>query len=99
MTPTIAQVLQVLESEALLDELAAAEHERWAHWQRHVHDHCRVNPDGSLTIPAHLVERWIAQISTPYSALSEPEKESDRDQVRRYLPIISKALVKESHER
>lgn len=92
MTHVSRHVREALESEALLDQLAAAEHERWAHWQQYVHDHCTANPDGSLTIPAHLAERWSAQISTPYSALSEPEKESDRDQVRRYLPIIIDAL-------
>lgn len=43
-------------------------------------------------IPAHLVDRWESQMNTPYSALSEEEKESDREQVRRYLPIIADAL-------
>lgn len=31
-------------------------------------------------------------MNTPYSALSEEEKESDREQVRRYLPIITDAF-------
>lgn len=83
---------EVLEDGRLLDQLAAAEHERWAHWQQFVHEQCRPGPDGSLVIPAELVERWATQIATPFSALTEAEKESDRDQVRRYLPIISEAL-------
>ena len=33
------------------------------------------------------------QIATPYSELSEKEKESDRDQVRKYLPIVATALA------
>lgn len=81
----------VLESPALLERLAAVEHERWAHWQRYVHDHCTANEDGSLTIPAELVARWSEQIETPYAELSEVERESDREQVRRYLPLIVEA--------
>jgi hypothetical protein len=92
VTQDHAHARKVLKSETLLDQLAAAEHERWAHWQQYVHDHCTSNPDGSLTIPAALAERWSVQIKTPYSELSDQEKESDRDQVRRYLPIIQHAI-------
>jgi hypothetical protein len=49
-------------------------------------------PDGSLMIPADLVQRWQKQIDTPYAELSEKEKESDREQVRRYVPLIIQAL-------
>jgi hypothetical protein len=31
-------------------------------------------------------------MTTPHAALSEAEKDSDRDQVERYLPIIELAL-------
>lgn len=76
-------------SEDLREKLAAIEHERWADWQRHVHGNCRTEADGSLTIPANLVSRWERQIATPYAQLSEPEKQSDRDQVDRYWPLIA----------
>ena len=85
-------VQAALSSNALLEVLAAVEHERWAHWQRYVHSRCARSEDGSLVIPAELVERWTAQVSTPYAELSEPEKESDREQVRKYLPLIASAL-------
>lgn len=49
--------------------------------------------DGSLLIPAELVDRWTDQIDTPYEELSDAEKESDREQVRRYLPVIESALA------
>jgi len=78
--------------EAILEPLSAIEHERWAHWQRYLHSRCRQEVDGSLTIPAELVAQWAAQMSTPYAELSETEKESDREQVRRYLPVIEKFL-------
>lgn len=76
----------------LMEKLAAAEHERWSHWQRYMHSKCERKPDGSLVIPPELVEQWERQIATPYGALSESEKESDRDQVRRCLPVILDAL-------
>lgn len=79
---------------SIMDELAAAEHERWAHWQRFVHDQASRKSDGSLLLPAELVERWERQIETPFDDLTEKEKESDRDQVRRYLPIIERALAR-----
>jgi hypothetical protein len=32
--------LDVLQSRELIETLAAVEHERWSHWQRHVHSQC-----------------------------------------------------------
>jgi hypothetical protein len=86
------EVLASLQEEALIETLAALEHERWSHWQRYLHSQCQPTGDGSLTIPAELVSRWTEQISTPYFKLSEKEKKSDREQVRRYLPVIASAL-------
>ena len=82
----------VLQDARLLESLAAVEHERWSHWQRYLHSQCQRGSDGSLTIPPELVDRWSAQASTPYADLSDAEKESDRDQVRRYLPVIADTL-------
>lgn len=81
-----------LKLEGLIEKLADVEHERWSHWQSYLHSKCQRTSDGSLVIPANLVEQWESQINTPYSELSEQEKESDREQVRRYLPIIADAL-------
>ncbi len=92
--PTDDQVRSILESEELMQSLATAEHERWAHWQQYVHDHCEPREDGSLVIPAELAARWNAQIATPYVDLSAEEQRSDQEQVRRYLPIIVDALAK-----
>lgn len=78
--------------DGLLDTLADIEHARWAKWQRYMHSKATKQADGSLLIPAELVERWERQIETPYKSLTEDEKESDRDQVRDYLPVIKKAL-------
>ncbi len=90
--PDDGELPQSLAAPWLIEQLAAAEHERWSHWQRYMHEQCREEPDGSLTIPAELVRRWDNQMSTAYADLSETEKQSDREQVLRYLPIIATAL-------
>jgi hypothetical protein len=78
---------------SIIEGLAAAEHERWSHWQRHMHSKCNRQPDGSLLLPADLVTRWEKQIATKYAELDEKQKESDREQVRKYLPLIASALA------
>lgn len=75
-------------TKALIETLSALEHDRWAHWQNYLHSKCKENDDGSLTIPKELVEKWNAQIQTSYSDLTEKEKESDREQVMKYLHYI-----------
>ncbi|MEU7599915.1 hypothetical protein [Streptomyces sp. NPDC041003] len=81
----------------LIEALASVEHERWSHWQRYLHSKCVRGVDGSLIIPAELVQRWEAQMNTPYDALSEKEKESDREQVRRYIPLIPTIVAPPEH--
>lgn len=90
--PSSERIAELLNSASLLERLAAIEHERWAHWQRYVHDNAERRDDGSLVLPAGLVSRWEAQIRTPYAELSDAEKDSDREQVRRYLPIVISSL-------
>jgi hypothetical protein len=76
----------------LLEQLAALEHQRWAHWQRYVHSQGSRQADGSLVLPAHLVQHWEHQIGTPYEDLPNTEKESDREQVRKYFPLLQRWL-------
>ena len=80
--------------EALTELLAAAEHERWAHWQRYLHGRCVRQPDGGLLIPSDLVERWERQMETPYPELPEEERKSDRELVERLLPEIEAILAR-----
>ena len=77
---------------SLLEELAALEHQRWAHWQRYVHDKGHRQPDGSVLLSADLVSRWDRQINTSYEDLTNEEKDSDREQVRKYLPLLERWL-------
>jgi hypothetical protein len=83
-----------IEQHELVEKLAAIEHERWAHWQRYIHKKGENQADGSLLIPADLVKRWRRQYETPFCELSESEKESDREQVNRYLNSIIEHVKK-----
>jgi hypothetical protein len=74
--------------EALSDE----QHAIWAHWMAYVFQVCPRQADGSVTIPRELVERWTRQIATPYAALSESEKDSDREQADRILDVLEKQV-------
>jgi hypothetical protein len=87
------RIREALESDETVERLAAIEHERWAHWQRYVHRQCERQDDGSLVIPAELAARWEAQFETPYAELTEKERDSDREQVRKYIPTVVAAVT------
>jgi hypothetical protein len=74
------------EMATVVEQLADIEHQRWSDWQKWCNQVLREN--NSSPEQGDILERWDRQIETPYSELSESEKESDREQVRRYLPII-----------
>lgn len=74
------------------------EHTRWSKWQSYLHSKCIKNEDGSLTIPAGLVVHWERQISTPYSQLTEPEKEADRREVRPYIEYATQTATRVREE-
>jgi hypothetical protein len=88
MTPT--QIYNIVEG--LIEQLAEIEHVQWAHWQKYVHENSVRLQDGSIVIPPDLVERWERQISTPYTKLSEKEKESDREQARIVIGLLKSVL-------
>lgn len=83
-----------MNKQELIEALADKEHASWARWMAYLFSKCQPligsgkvgRPD--LIIPADLVERWQRQIETPYAALSEREKQSDRDEVAHILPFI-----------
>ncbi len=86
---------QRLRDEVEMQEVfAAMEHERWAKWQRYMHSKMVPDKDGFMLLSPELYERWERQINTPYSELSEQEKESDREQVRPYLEKIREIIGK-----
>ena len=78
--------------EALREKLADIEHQRWADWQKYANR--KVREEIVFGDVENILEHWDRQVNTPYSKLSEKEKDSDREQVDRYLPLI-KALLEE----
>jgi hypothetical protein len=77
-----------MSEQELIELLADKEHASWARWMEYLFRICRRERDGSITIPPELVVHWQIQIDTPYSELTEQEKESDRAEVAHILPII-----------
>lgn len=84
----------------LFEKLAEIEHTRWCGWQKYLHSlltkETRVEngkefETGNMVISKKSFERWEKQIKTPYSELSEKEKDSDREQVMSYFHLIKKA--------
>lgn len=74
------------------EQLAAIEHERWSDWQKWCHEVLYKELGWSDRLEK-VLERWKVQIETPYFELSEKEKQSDRDQVDRYWPLINRLII------
>lgn len=82
----------------LIEHLSSYQHEIWAHWMNYMFSKCYKQTifendahfeTGNLIIPKELIEKWQRQIDTPYSELTEIEKKSDRDQVLKFIHLIS----------
>lgn len=67
----------------LREALADLEHDQWAHWTAWMLDNFT---------PENIV-RWRRQIATPYAALSEREKDSDREWADKVLEIVRGAVL------
>jgi len=80
-----------LDDPALLETLAAIEHERWSGWEVY-RERCvaEVRRDGDVETHE---ERWRRLRATPYAALSEREKESDRIEARKTLAAVRAHLA------
>lgn len=79
--------------ERIREALAAYAHDvAWSGWMRYMFSKCEWQPDGTMLIPAKLVERWTRQMETPYAALPDAERESDRAQADAIDKTVSTAL-------
>ncbi len=73
----------------IVEKLSDYEHDRWSRWQRHLFSKCKINSDGSLTIPKEFVDKWTRQMNTDYHDLSEEEKDLDRKEAIRILECLN----------
>jgi len=69
--------------------LAAYAHTAWAGWMKYMFSKSQLNLDGSVRIPAELVQRWTRQMNTPYEELPESEKLSDRDEADKIMKVVT----------
>lgn len=76
------RAMGILKSPKLMEQLAEAEHDRWARW--HIHASKNWTHDN--------IERWNEQAQTDYGDLTESDKEKDRREVREYLTYIQEAI-------
>jgi hypothetical protein len=72
--------------ERLREELAALEHVQWAHWTRYMLETLALKALIVGRLPE--VTRWLKQCETPYSRLTEKEKDSDREWADRALKLL-----------
>jgi len=79
---------------------AELEHDRWSKWQEYMHSILQkdISDNGFMRLPDYYYSRLERQIKTKYSELSEKEKESDRIEVKKYLPLLEQFL-QESYNR
>jgi MoxR-like ATPase len=73
---------------SLLEAMAELEHKQWAHWTKYMIT--ALKEEGVDLSSSPLIKRWMRQIETPYSELSETEKESDREWARKALQLLRK---------
>lgn len=85
--------------EELREKLAAIEHERWSNWQRYLHGLCVEQPESkNLVIVRTMREHWERQMNTHYDKLTEAEKDSNRKEVDKYLPLLKDLLESQKAE-
>ena len=83
----VARLTEALETPENIERLARAAHTAWSGWMEYLFRKCAECGTESI-IPAWAVERWKRQASTAYDDLPEDEKESDRDEARRYIRAL-----------
>jgi len=76
--------------ESKREELAALAHHQWSGWMEYLFSVCERNPyNGEYVIPKRPAARWQRQMKTPYSELSEAEKDSDRKEADKMLAVFN----------
>ena len=78
------------EAELQRERIAEYAHLAWCNWMKYLFTKCDEMSDGEMVIPRWAVDRWTRQMNTPYVALPEDEKDSDRKEADRILDIVGR---------
>jgi len=81
-------VYDALLSDDLRERLAALCHDQWSGWGVYQFSIGVFNGDGTWTMPAWAVRRWLRQMNTSYAELSEEERDSDRKEADKFIKLI-----------
>jgi len=72
----------------LREKMADQCHAQWVGWMKYLFTRGVFHKDGSFTINAKSVDRWLTQNACYYHELSEKEKDSDRKEADKFLKIV-----------
>ena len=72
-------------NDRFLNKLSDAQHDIWSHWMKYLFSVSEKLEDGSYKIDKEKAEKWNRQMMTDFNDLSEKEKESDRDIVKKFI--------------
>lgn len=80
------------------ERLSAIIHDVWSHWQKYLHSKCEIK-ENKVLFSRELFERWERQLTTSFNLLSEEERQSDRDIMKKfYFDFISKVEQRKVEE-
>jgi len=85
--------------EELREKLAELAHSQWSGWMDYLFSKSVSKAGGTCMIPAWAVKRWHRQMKTPYSELSEEEKDSDRKEADDVLEMFRQHLLLDEERR
>ena len=77
-TPADPELLATPALDAMIERVAALEHEQWAHWTKHML--ANLTPEN--------IARWERQAAMPYAELTEAEKGKDREWAEKVLDLL-----------
>ena len=75
-------------SPEFVEALADGLHSAWTSWMIYLFSQCEQQSDGTQVIPREKVKHWKRQMTMLYPDLTEREKQSDRQEALRLLPLI-----------
>ena len=83
-------------NDELLELVADFFHMNWSHWMKYQfskmwEDDPDPYPSRGMMMDQDDVSRWKRQMNTPYSELSEKEKDSDREWAKKLMDLLNDA--------